>query len=188
MALSKKIYTERMAIKPFDRYEDEDSYESDSVTTGNMLKMVFLMLILFMAGFYAWYSYAYGDEINKRRASAGVRPTSAVSPTSAFKASAKMDDEAEDILSDIKNESAGLLDSSMKQASVIGGNVMGEATKQVQNTASSSAAAVTDTVTNSLYENTIGKVILQLINSLPEEVQKTLVEDICVETKECNPK
>lgn len=80
-----------------------------------------------------------------------------------------------DLISMITNQGAGIIDSSFKQASDFGGSILGEATKQVQNTATESAKQAGD----SLYQSTIGAIIQQLLNQLPKQSQQELLKDLC---------
>jgi hypothetical protein len=57
----------------------------------------------------------------------------------------------------------------------VGAQVLGEATEIAQETASKSA----DTVTNAVYEYTIGAVILNLIEKLPAGAREKVIETIC---------
>ena len=89
--------------------------------------------------------------------------------------------ESSQLLTQVQSGGGELFESSWQQVASVGGSVLGIAAEQVKNTASSSAQMVTD----SLYQNTIGQVILQLFNTLPNQAKKDVAEDICDETKEC---
>jgi hypothetical protein len=96
----------------------------------------------------------------------------------------ELKEESSQLLNQVQSGSGELLASSWQQVASLGGIVLGTATEQIKETASSSAQMVT----NSLYQNTVGQVIIQLFNTLPKEAKKDVVEDICVETQECSIK
>ncbi len=202
-----------MAIKPIESYDEEEWIEPDN-TGRNIVKMLFLSVVIVFGAFFGWYYTSYQEEIKERMALASVRPTTTITPTSALEPRSvtktipapekardlgeglsrlntaagsfntpKQRDSAEtnELLTQVQTGGLEVLQTSYQQVASIGGTVLGAATEQVKNTASSSAQMVT----NSLYQSTIGNVILQLFNTLPDEAKKNVVEDICVETKEC---
>lgn len=200
-----------MPKKSFEPYEDEDdiSYEQEGISAGVVFKIAFLLLLFIIGGFYGWYNYNYKDEIKEKMAKANAGKIEQIngesgstpkqnskitpefsatkrgsSPTPEFNPESELSDEAQEALSGLQDKSTSLVGLSLEKAQDLGGNVMGAATKQLQNTASASAGMVTDTI----YQNTVGKVIMQLINTLPEDTRKNVIKDICKETKDCDTK
>lgn len=160
-------------------------------------KIIFFLIILVLGGYFSalWHNLAESDaryreiELMGTSAETTVTPdaetTSTPKPTRRYRffASEKEREEVylspEETWNELKKESGIVVQESVSSASAaaldVGSQVLGEATMMAEKTASDSA----DKITSTIYKYTIGAVIKQLMQQLPDSAKDEVLVDIC---------
>lgn len=160
-------------------------------------KVAFLLCILLLGGYFSalWNNLAESDaryreidlvaSLAEISATPGLETTTTPKPTRRYRffASEKEREAVylspEETWQELQKESGVLVQETVSSASAaaldVGAQVLGEATTIAEKTASDSADKITATV----YKYTIGAVIKQLMQQLPDTAKDDVLEDIC---------
>jgi hypothetical protein len=173
-----------MPIRPLDlKGEYVEVYEEESTSPDHRktIKFVFLVLLVVIGVVFASNWTRMGEETGRYEATR-YEATKNPEPTRGytfFNTKEEYFMSWDQTVDELKLESQKLVGESIafagSKVNEVGAQVLGEATKIAQDTASKSA----DTVTNVVYEYTVGAVILNLIEKLPVGVREKVIETIC---------
>lgn len=163
-----------MAIKPI---------ESNAIPEIPYGKVLFLIIILFIAIFAFSLQKSHnpvGAEKKTKETKEDITPS-----IQEEKYHIGKDEESPDIKKDINYQDELVKEVQKTYDSVAKGaqdktkdvadDILGVAQKKVEKTASDSA----DTITNTIYKSTVGQIILQLIDSMPEEAWEEMKPQVC---------
>lgn len=168
-----------MPIRPLDpegEYVEVYEEESTSPDHGKTIKFAFLGLLVVIGVVFASNWTRMGEETGRYEATENPEPTRGYT---FFNTKEEYFMSPEQTVDELKLESQKLVGESIAYAgskvNEVGAQVLGEATEIAQDTASKSA----ETVTNVVYEYTVGAVILNLIEKLPSGAREKVIETIC---------
>lgn len=187
-----------MPVRPIEDSPDEVEVieEAGSDVRQNLTKIGFLLFIALLGIYFSalWRNLGESDARYVAFEDPIVTPiitpaeiTGTPRPTRAYRLFAPKEElflSPEQTVEELKNESTELVQEKIASASAsaqeivadVGVQVLGEATEIAKQTASDSA----EVITNTIYKYTIGAVIRQLLDRLPDSAKQEVITDICV--------